>query len=569
LNFEYILSDTRSGNKTLILRDKNTGRDIKLHSAYDPVKEASRSVDSFTPGRSSIIIVSGLALGYHIELLRNKFPSLAVVAVEPDSKIISICAEHYPNAIKNLQIVKELSDIENIFSSLDMSSFKGIAHFSHRPSYQLNNIFYDKVIDEIKTFISSKVSDLLTRFEFEKKWISNIFKNFPLTVDAIGVSSFFGKFRDRPGIIVSAGPSLKKNIHLLNDLKRKCVIVAVDTALKVLTKHNISPHFVMTLDAQKYSQKHFNGITNGETVLLADIVCCHSVLKTFSNRKVISTTSKYYQNTEGESIRETTPTIDWFERFISSFGDIQSGGSVATSAFDFLLNAGCTEIVLVGQDLAYTGREIHCSGTYHNDDWISLTNRLTTLDSINQNIIRKRKTKHITSYGDKTPVISDFVFDLYKSWFEDSASKINIDVVNSTNGGSRIFNTIEKPLTDYLNKSIEVSTADIIQQIFNSSDKIANRKMKEIFDKTLNLFKELRDLLNSDVTIEEKFNRSNEIIDNNELSLLIDPLLRKINIYISRNEIDLEKSRELLIDEMRIITDFYYKLLKYPGLIES
>ncbi len=564
LTYSYTLADTRTKFKTLILKSNDSGRDIRLHSAYDPVKEATRSVEQFDPGRSDIILVSGLALAYHVDELKKKFSNKDIVVIEPDKNVIFKCRENNASILKNLSIINLQDDIERIFDTLDLSSFRGIAHYTHRPSYQINSEFYDAIIDNIKLYISSRVSDLLTRFEFEKKWIKNIFKNIQLIHETIGVSNFFNRFRGKPGIIVSAGPSLRKNIELLRSdaIQNGAVIIAVDTAIKVMSKYGIEPHFVMSLDAQKYSQKHFNGICNKNTVLIGDIVCCHSVLKTFNGRKTVSTTAKYYQNLQNETIRETTPSIDWFEEFLEPFGDIQSGGSVATSAFDFLLNCGCSKIILLGQDLAYTGREIHCSGTYHNDDWLPGTSRIKNLDTINQNIIRRRKTRHITAYGGET-VISDFVFDLYKSWFEDSSKKVSIDIINSTEGGCRIQNTYEEELS-YALKDLATgeSTWSIIENTFLKIKNISKNKIDDIFRETLNSFNKIKMTAQSTSDAEEIMVEINKLIEDHSISKLVDPLLRKTNIYIARNEINTASAAKLIIDELKIISDFYINLLK-------
>ena len=43
MNKLYLI-ETRSGHKTAVVRG------FRLHSAYDPVKEAQRATDSFDPG---------------------------------------------------------------------------------------------------------------------------------------------------------------------------------------------------------------------------------------------------------------------------------------------------------------------------------------------------------------------------------------------------------------------------------------------------------------------------------------------------------------------------------------
>jgi len=87
----YILSDARSGAKTLSVKTDNNEREIRIHSAYDPVKEAERSIAEFNPGRNSVIIVSGIGLAYHIDLLKKKFSALKLIAVENDPEITAIC----------------------------------------------------------------------------------------------------------------------------------------------------------------------------------------------------------------------------------------------------------------------------------------------------------------------------------------------------------------------------------------------------------------------------------------------------------------------------------------------
>ena len=77
----YILKETSSGKFTLVHRNSH---DIRLHSGYDPGKEAERAVAGFSAGRSTVIAVSGIGLGYHIDCLKKKFPGKLICALEHD-----------------------------------------------------------------------------------------------------------------------------------------------------------------------------------------------------------------------------------------------------------------------------------------------------------------------------------------------------------------------------------------------------------------------------------------------------------------------------------------------------
>ena len=54
-----------------------------------------------------------------------------------------------------------------------------------------------------------------------------------------------------PAFIVSAGPSLDKNIDELKNIKGRGVIMAVDTAIKPLLKKGIVPDIVASVDPHK------------------------------------------------------------------------------------------------------------------------------------------------------------------------------------------------------------------------------------------------------------------------------------------------------------------------------
>lgn len=549
---KYLVEETRSGFKTLIYKESAIQRDIRLHSAYDPVKEAERNVSGFTIGRASVILVSGLALGYHVNCLAEKYVDCEILVLEKDPEVVEICKKNNPEIFEKTLVTTSFDEIESYFEKIDLALFQGIASYIHKPSYQIDASFYDEVIKNITRYVSSRVSDLLTRFEFEEKWIRNIFKNIKHFSSSEGIERFFGAFKGYPGIIVSAGPSLKNNIYELVALRNRAFIVAVDTAFKVLLQHNIKPHFVVTLDAQKYSLKHFLGAEDCDTVLVADVVSCPSILDSYKGPRVISTTAKYYTDSNGGMCRETTPVMDWVENYTGYFGDIQSGGSVATTVFDMLLNFGCNPIILVGQDLAYTGREIHCTGTYHNDDWLPGINRFKNLECINQGVIRRRKIKYVPGYGSGKPVITDFVFDLYKSWFEDSASRVSVKIVNSTEGGAVIKNTVEAKLKNALSVKSPVKSPDsIINEIFKTGKGIPSKSLEKALMESFAEIEKIILILESSAKNDNKDDVI-KMIESENLYPLFKPFFRKINIYLARRNIDENEAKKMYLEEIRI-----------------
>ncbi len=521
------------GTDLLVYIDDATGKKISIHSAYNPEKEAERLIESFKPGRSKLILVTGLGLGYHINELKKKFPDCRIIVLEKNEEVAELCRKVNPFALNGIELVFKKEKMVSLFEEEDISTFRGFKTLYFRTVYSINKNFYDDIISDTRKLVSSKVSDLLTRYEFEELWAENILKNAPKIITRHRVIEFFGKYSSFPGVIISAGPSLRKNIIKLKKLQDKAVLICVDTALPVVEKYGIKPHFVLALDAQKHTLKHFLPHMNCSAPLIADAVSCPRVSDEYRGDVIFSTTAKYYDNADGVLKRETTPFMDWLEKHIPEIGDIQSGGSVATTAFDLILNLGCSSIILIGQDLAYTGREIHSSGTHHNDNWLPITNRFVNLETINQKIITKRKIRYVTSYGGEGTVISDFVLDMYRNWFEDSAARVSIPVYNATEGGAKIEGCIEKTI-DELNVILKSSTSTPAEV----TNKILGKKPNSKSDLKTAISQagiELENLINSCEEENSDVKKILQIAESENLNIMLKPFLKKTNTYINRS----------------------------------
>ncbi|HPG51331.1 MAG TPA: DUF115 domain-containing protein [Spirochaetota bacterium] len=546
----YIVSMTPGGMHTLAYRN---GREVRIHSAYDPAREAERAVAAFNTGRATMIAVSGIGLGYHLAALKAAFPGIPILAVEHDEEVVALARESCPRNLEGVIVVVPGADLSAVFEELDVAGFRGIARYEHRPSYLLYPEYYDAVMREMGQYASSKMSDLLTRFEFEERWVENILRNIPRLFTAARVASLFGRFSGCPGIIVSAGPSLRKNVRVLERMRDRALIVAVDTAAPVLARTGVSPHLIMTLDAQKHSIRHFLGLDGGGAALIADMVSYPPVVRSFGGPAIMSATTKYYTAADGAMKRETTPLMGWIEKYIEPIGDLQSGGSVATSAFDLLLNLGCNPIILAGQDLAYTGREIDGSGTHHYSEWLPRTNRLGGLDSMNQSIIRRRKIKYVPAYGGTGKVISDFVFDLYRGWFEDSAAKVSVPVINATEGGARIRNTEEAALSALVDRlpSLSPVPADILARALAGDRRERPDRLAAAMKAAIRDLEEVSTAADRAMADREQAPAVEELVNREDTALILQPFLRKARTFLTRYKAGQEEAERLMLTDIR------------------
>ena len=345
-------------------------------------------------------------------------------------------------------------------------------------------------------------SDLFTRLEFEPRWIINSLSQLVRLGEAYPVRYLFETAKGCTALLVSTGPSLRSSLTWIKKNQNNLFITCVDSAYRVLHRSGIKPHLIFSLDSQPFTLRHFLGLPMGEKntfpILYADLVANPQVTMRWRGPIVYGTTAQYNNTT-----RNVTPGSDFVEENILKrdnndyhLGDIQSGGSVATSLFDLLRQMQFSKILLLGQDLAYSHREIHVSGTHHSDIWFSGTAcRTSPIETINERVIRKRHTiaEHSISGG---PIRADYVLSLYRNWFSQAAERINIPVYNGTSEGLAIRNTLpvnlEYETTDL--KNLQLSCPDQlklliekIKQIYLkkkviSDDKLVNEWMRRIHD---------------------------------------------------------------------------------------
>lgn len=455
----YLLKNTKSGALSIAII-RMDGKEKFLSSAYDPAREALRMLppDSEKWKGREIILILGLGNPSILPAVAEKLhPNQICIAVDASADLGLTLIRGFDGALDYLErpgchlFCGEPMEtyLRTYLDAIPSNRIGGLRVISHGSSRNLAPDFYGEIEESVKKTIQTKISDILTRHEFQRTWLRNIICNsryFPPRIEhqaakvRVDSRSLEGKLNGIPGLLISAGPSLKDSLDLIAALKDRAFILATDTAYKVLIRKGIIPHAVVTLDAQAHTLMHFLGEYhhNAKIPLFADIVCHPSLIRAAGFRHVIfSTTAKYVQDAAGQPGRERTPGSEFIDEIYGEIGELQSGGSVATTGFDLLRFLGAGTILLVGQDLAYAGRKIHSTGTHHNERWLPRVNRLTSLENINEAVIRKRHTFY-TEALDGGEILTDYVLDLYRHWFAESIPQSGVETINLTHRGARI-----------------------------------------------------------------------------------------------------------------------------------
>jgi hypothetical protein len=138
-------------------------------------------------------------------------------------------------------------------------------------------------------------------------------------------------------------------------------------------------------------------------------------------------------------------------------------GSVSTLAFSLAQRLGCSPIVLVGQDLAYTDGLAYATGTPYEGSRVNVSadgeslehERSATLLATNGKLTAKEPLQRVAAWGGHGTVPSTIGFSAVRSWLELAADVLAHEcpeqrVINATEGGARVEGFEESTLADVL-----------------------------------------------------------------------------------------------------------------------
>jgi hypothetical protein len=410
---------------------------------------------------SDVVIVYGFGVGVHVrELIQATSPKTFILVIDP-------AVDLFLHALK-------LSDLSDLFSGKRVSlaigedpyqatrvrlenffgvfTLKNIKVFQCPPSIQLAPDYFEKVNSCVKeiTYLAERNRNTLSRFS--GIWHHNILENLPEILKNPGILQLSDKFAGKPGIIISAGPSLDKNVKWLAAYKGRAVLICVDTALKTLLKVGIVPDFLVCLDALAMNYMHVALEKNDDICLVANPVTFPQILKKHKGKIFMMTFND--------------PLMGWIEKSIGEKGNAITGGSVATAAFDFARQIGASPIFLVGQDLALTGKRAYTNGSFYCENWMDMYDGSRGLQDYQELKIQEEPTVEDKDFFGK-PTLTTSKMISWKKWFEAMLSQKDVRCIHATEGGLFIQGSEMSPLREALmnNCGKEFDVARILEEV--------------------------------------------------------------------------------------------------------
>lgn len=405
----------------------------RLNSQYDPEKAAKVWTESMRDiYYKSILVVCGIS---NVEYIRQTLATLGrenlLIVYEPDTNIFAL------NMLYNrmddiLRDQRCFLFVDDINMDIFVDAFDRLVGYTAMELVKLYALpVYDVLYaDKIKAFVTICRKQLdytalvaQTIVMKNENVISNIIRNLQIVENSSSLLQLKGRFDENerkhiPAIIVAAGPSLDKNIDQLKQAKGKALIIGVDSSMRMLLKHEIMPDLVVTIDPDKERVLFEDERTDTVSI----VYCMHStfdILKKNKSRHILYSNTKYISRL--------------FQAFDKKLGEIDSGGSVANAAFAVASYIGFKNIIMIGQDLAFTNNKKHASVVY-----------------AEKGISEEEKDQYEMIEGiDGKPILTYANFRVYRDWYETKiAQNQQIHVINATEGGAMIHGAVNMTLKD-------------------------------------------------------------------------------------------------------------------------
>ncbi|EAK4562646.1 motility associated factor glycosyltransferase family protein [Campylobacter jejuni] len=340
-------------------------------------------------------------------------------------------------------------------------------------------------------------------------------------------------------IVVSAGPSLAKQLPLLKAYQDKAVIFCADGALSILEKEGIIPDYVTNLDCRDLAVKFFQNKENLKQSIIA--------LECATHPNVV-----HSLNAENCMIVLRNKAL--YQRFnLNDFGYIDTGTHVSHFSYTLALALGFKNIIMIGQDLAFDKEGNSHSKGFSYGEQFSGEKTVPTL-----------KTQ---AYAGKGEVLTHVAWNDYRIKLEylfacnDQKAKF----YNATEGGARInfteelsfkeccekLLTKEKPKFE-LPKSLTKNRSDKLLAKFKEKIQKDQENAKRFLDDALALKQILENILSKDFILPleflekvyqniENFNHSldeDEFIQDGILKAVIHERGLKISLVYKENILD-------------------------------
>lgn len=449
-------SEARDGSPVATL--DREGQSVALASRYAPLKEAEKLVADIDHAKHACVVILGFGLGYHVAQAAADMKSSGVLVVfEPDLGVMRASLEHIDHSgwLSKSRVVFAHSETDRagLVSRLEPHSgviTQGAKIVAHPPTRQGHTQAISTFADRVMEVLAYCRTNIATALVNASRTCSNLTANLPHYVAGATINELHNAARGYPAVCVAAGPSLVKNVDLLQNpvVRKNVVVIAVQTALRPLLDRGIEPDFVTALDYSAISARFYEGLPPLPNVTLVAEAKAHpTVIENFPG-PVRVLRSAYNDDLLGSPEPGTVGLADSLHRPILS---LKSGATVAHLSFYLAQHLGCDPILFIGQDLGFSDGLYYAPGTAVHRVWSSEVNPFNTIEMMEwQRIVRMRGNLRRAEDVHGRPIFTDEQMATYLKQFERDFADAEQRIIDCTEGGMPKAHTQRATLAEAL-----------------------------------------------------------------------------------------------------------------------
>lgn len=406
---------------------------IKLHSLYDPEKEAERYAENLSPDFvPSQIVITEPAVSYILPFLRKKFPLSQICCIRYTKDF-----ERFDSGWDKVVYFTDENQFEMQLENFSEEQICSTFFIDWKPSSKAFSEINLVVWEKIKNVILRSRSILITRSFFAERWIIN----------QINFCRYLNKTAtiqngSQDVLICASGLSLENSIEKIKKFRNDFFLIAVSSSLSCLLENKIIPDMVLSTDGGWWAQKHLEQLEfqNIPLALATEGNCQKNII----NNSVIIPLE--YKKDFDEEVKISKlcniPSIE-----------AERNGTVSGTALELALKITTGKIYFCGLDL-------HCAPGFQH----SSPNKLEILNSTKDFKLKPCLNRLVPS------VFNSSSLEIYEKWFKD----------NSAFFGNRVFRlSNDYKFLNSLNLIQDINFEQYEKQRKSSFEKILIKNLKE------------------------------------------------------------------------------------------
>lgn len=377
-----------------------------IHSSYNPQRESLQTVQKSNFEDCTTAVFYSCGLGYAPAAYAGLYPDHTLIIIEPDPRYFFAALtliDWTPVFACSSCIIAPGCPPETAVSLIEQKGIGHCAFFSVPAQTAHARQYFDVLHSLVERNRHKDEINNATLQRFGALWLGNSCANIKQYGVLDGVNIYSGRAAGLPFTVVAAGPSLEEILPYLAEIKKRSVIVCVDTALRACLRAGVEPDFIVIADPQYYAYRHIAGLTAPSSVLITDAAVYPAVYR-FPCRKTVLFSSFF-------------PVGQWVEKRLGGKGSLGAGGSVASSAWNFAYLAGSRKIYTTGLDLSFPGRKTHIKGSTFEQSAHAVSFRTSPAESITLPALFSGGAEYGSDYTG-APVLTDARMKMFAWWFE-------------------------------------------------------------------------------------------------------------------------------------------------------